>query len=77
MKTQTIEIIIYEPGDKVVFGNFDKHIEGPEYYPNIGTIGEVVKTENNGFILVQWIKGSTSRNDKWYCMDSDIRPFKE
>lgn len=57
-------------GDKVVFNNKSFHDSHPEHYPAVGTIGEVTCSTFPGkplVVKVQWPKGSTSMNDKWFC----------
>lgn len=60
-------------GMKVRFIDADTHKENPEYFPVIGTVGEVVGIE--GYIAkVQWPKGSTSEKDCWYARYERIEP---
>lgn len=58
-------------GDKVRYIGKD-HKEMPEFYPEIGTIGTVVKEDGDTDWYIQWPKGSTSRKDCWYCGENDI-----
>lgn len=57
--------------DKVRYIGKD-HREMPEFYPEIGTIGTVVKEDGDADWYIQWPKGSTSRKDCWYCYENDI-----
>lgn len=58
-------------GDKVRYIGKD-HREMPEFYPEIGTVGTVVKEGGDSDWYIQWPKGSTSRKDCWYCDENDI-----
>lgn len=51
-------------GDKVRFINAKQHMDYPEHYPSVGTIGAVIKVDNMG-AQVQWTEGSTSGDDRW------------
>lgn len=61
----------FNVGDKVRYIGKD-HREMPEFYPKIGTIGTVVKEGGDTDWYIQWTKGSTSREDCWYCDENDI-----
>ena len=61
----------FKTGDKVKYIGKD-HREMPEFYPEIGTIGTVVKESGDTDWYIQWPKGSTSREDCWYCDENDI-----
>lgn len=61
----------FKTGDKVKYIGKD-HREMPEFYPKIGTIGTVVKEGGGTDWSIQWPKGSTSREDCWYCDENDI-----
>ena len=61
----------FNVGDKVRYIGKD-HKEMPEFYPEIGTIGTVVRESENADWYIQWPKGSTSRKDCWYCYENDI-----
>ena len=61
----------FNVGDKVKYIGKD-HREMPEFYPEIGTIGTVVKEGGDTDWYIQWTKGSTSREDCWYCDENDI-----
>ena len=58
-------------GDKVKYIGKD-HNDMPEFYPEIGTIGTIVKESGDTDWYIQWPKGSTSRKDCWYCDENDI-----
>lgn len=68
-------------GPKVKFISEEAHMDMPEYYPAVGTVGTVVKVydeycECYGW-KVQWPKGSTSGNDCWFCEESDVELIEE
>ena len=48
------------------------HDDMPEFYPEIGTIGTLVKEGGDTDWDIQWPKGSTSGEDCWYCNENDI-----
>lgn len=56
----------FKVGSKVVFIDVIHHNTDPQFYPKVGTIGTVVKDEDERFIRVQWEKGSTSEHDLWW-----------
>ena len=53
------------PGSKVKFKDTESerilHRKYPEYFPAPGTVGVL----EGGNSLVQWPRGSTSRDDRW------------
>lgn len=61
----------FNVGDKVRYIGKD-HREMPEFYPEIGTIGMIVKEGGDTDWYIQWTKGSTSGKDCWYCDENDI-----
>ena len=61
----------FNVGDKVRYVG-QNHREMPEFYPPVGTIGTLLKECGDTDWYIQWAKGSTSREDCWYCDDSDI-----
>lgn len=56
----------YKAGDKVVFINAEKHEKWPQFYPKVGTVGTVVGVGVLD-VFVKWEKGSTTKDDTWYC----------
>lgn len=68
-------------GRQVRFINAKAHEEMPEYYPKVGTIGIIVPVKENeretGDFMVQWPKGSTSLDDKWFCEEEFIELVEE
>lgn len=61
----------FKVGDKVRYiGKY--HNEMPEFYPSVGTIGTVIRDEGERDWYIQWLKGSTSEKDCWYCDEEDI-----
>ena len=66
----------FNVGDRVKYIGKD-HREMPEFYPPVGTIGTVVKQLNEyDDVYVQWEKGSTSKEDCWYCDRHDVELVK-
>lgn len=61
----------FNVGDKVRYIG-KGHREMPEFYPEIGTIGMIVKEGGDTDWYIQWTKGSTSGKDCWYCDENDI-----
>lgn len=62
----------FNVGDKVRYIG-KEHKELPEFYPEFGTIGIIINSSENSFdVYVQWEKGSTSKEDCWYCDKNDI-----
>ena len=62
----------FNVGDKVIYIGKD-HIDYPEYYPMIGTIGEITGVLNDDpDCYIQWPKSSTSGNDEHWCSKDDI-----
>lgn len=67
-----------KPGDKVRFIDGESHEGSPEYHPKVGTVGKVVwvyELENEA--LVQWPEGSTSDDDRWWCMYDMVEKVEE
>lgn len=65
----------FNVGDKVRYIGKD-HREMPKFYPEIGTIGTVVNENGDTDCYIQWPKGSTSKEDCWYCSNNDIELVK-
>ena len=62
----------FNVGDKVRYIGKD-HIDYPEYYPTIGTIGKIiVALDDDPDCYIQWPKNSTSGNDEHWCSTDDI-----
>ena len=54
------------------------HNDMPEFYPAVGTTGIILEQLNEyGDVYVQWEKGSTSREDRWYCDKNDVELVKD
>ena len=62
----------FNVGDKVRYVGKD-HEDMPEFYPPVGTIGEIIEDTDETSYYVQWSKGSTSKEDRWYCSKEDIK----
>ena len=65
----------YHPGGKVVFVDGKAHEREPEFYPEPGTVGEIIRVSRHG-LNVRWPKGSTSWDDVWGCSFSRVEPYK-
>lgn len=52
-------------GSKVKMIDEEGHRNNPWCLPNVGTLGIV--TGLGSHLVIQWPKGSTSENDRWYC----------
>lgn len=58
----------YKSGDHVVFiGDRGGRRPNPIWYPEIGTVGVVIKPSGKDEVYVQWPDGSTSDEGRWYC----------
>ena len=55
----------FKKGDRVEFIDQDLHIFEPRWYPEVGTIGEVVSAHGDGTYIVQWPEGKTACNGRW------------
>lgn len=66
----------FNVGDKVRYIGKD-HREMPRFYPEVGTIGTVIQEVNEINYYIQWTKGSTSKEDCWYCSNNDIELVKD
>lgn len=66
----------FNAGDKVRYIGKD-HIDYPEYYPTIGTIGKIIGAiDDDPDCYIQWPKNSTSGNDEHWCSTDDIELVK-
>ena len=54
-------------GDSVRYINKIGHKNSPEYYPAKDVVGKVIKVCSDLTCHIQWPKGTTSRNDRWYA----------
>ena len=68
-------------GRKVKFLSDEAHMDMPEFYPAVGTVGTVVEFyddyEQKKDWMVQWPKGSTSGNDCWFCDEENVELIEE
>lgn len=68
-------------GRKVKFLSNEAHIDMPEFYPAVGTVGTVVEFYDNyeqkKDWKVQWPKGSTSGDDCWFCDEESVELIEE
>ena len=61
-------------GDKVRFIN-EKKVDN-YCYPKVGTIG-IVSEDDSFAPWIQWEKGSTSQDDIWSAMETDLELVEE
>lgn len=61
----------FNVGDKVKYIG-PEHDINPQWFPIVGTIGTVAKDVDEIDCYIQWPKGSTSKEDRWYCNKNDI-----
>lgn len=54
-------------GDSVRYIDKNEHKNSPEYYPAKDVIGKVIKVCSDLTCYIQWPKGTTSQNDRWYA----------
>ena len=63
---------------KVRMINADRHRMYPEYYPGVGTIGTVMRVEDDGTLLVKWPKGSLlGKNGCTFIYRSEVTEVSE
>lgn len=63
---------------KVRMINADMHRMYPEYYPSVGTIGTVMRVDEDGTLLVEWPKGSLLRKNSYaFVSRSDVTEVSE
>lgn len=67
----------YKVGNKVVFTAFNKHIDDPQFYPPVGTVGVIGRIDFQDDLWVRWEAGSTSDIDYW-CADKEwVKPYDQ
>lgn len=54
-------------GDSVRYIGKNGHKNSPEYYPAKNVVGKVIKVCSDLTCDIQWPKGATSWNDRWYA----------
>ena len=60
-------------GSIVMFTESKLHSGNPNWYPPIRTLGTVITINDvDGLIGIQWTRGSTSRDDCWWCNYEDV-----
>ena len=59
-------------GSKVMMIDEESHKLLPNHYPDVGTVGIVMKVDFHIY-FIQWPKGSTSENDIWCCEDIQLK----
>lgn len=62
----------FKIGDKVRYIGRE-HDNNSQWFPSISTIGTVVEVVDEIDCYIQWPKGSTSKEDRWYCNKNDIK----
>lgn len=63
---------------KVRMINANMHRMYPEYYPIVGTVGTVIKVDDDGTLLVEWPKGSLlGKNGCTFIYRSDVTEVGE
>lgn len=55
-------------GDSVRYIGKNGHKNNPEYYPAKDVVGKVIEVCSDLTCHIQWPKGATSRNDRWYAV---------
>lgn len=67
----------FKVGDSVRYIGKD-HLDCPEYYPAIGTVGKITGTlDDDPDCYVQWPKNSTGGNDEHWCSKDDIELIED
>lgn len=64
----------YKAGDHVVYVGHYGMRRNNDFFPPVGSVGIVIRKSGCDEVFVQWPTGSTSSDDRWYCMFSDIKP---
>lgn len=64
-------------GKKVRFVNKNVEPKRAWCFPSVGTIGKVCYIKEDGNILVQWPRGTTSGDDAWYCLYTAVEVIEE
>lgn len=54
-------------GDSVRYIGKNGHKINPDYYPTKDVVGKVIEVCSDRLFYIQWPKGSTSQNDRWYA----------
>lgn len=54
-------------GDSVRYIGKNGHKHGPEFYPAKDVVGKVIEVCSDSTCYIQWPKGTTSQNDRWYA----------
>lgn len=63
-------------GKCVKFIDDVSHKASPDYFPVVGTLGVVLKVENDE-IFVQWPHNTTSDDDMWWCFKTNVEIMPE
>ena len=54
-------------GDSVRYIGKNGHKNNPDYYPAKDVVGKVIRVCSDLSCHIQWPKGTTSRDDRWYA----------
>lgn len=71
---------MFKVGDNVVMVDKKKHDRNPKIYPPYGTMGVIMnvdETDERYTYDIQWEKGTTSDNDRWYISKDGVAQFIE
>lgn len=66
----------FKAGDKVIFTSEMAHERSPMFYPEVGTVGEIIAYDRDS-CLVKWPDGSTSDHDTWFACPSHLNLFED
>ena len=59
-------------GDSVRYIGKNGHKNNPDYFPAKDVVGKVIKVCSDLTCHIQWPKGSTSQDDRWYASWSNL-----
>lgn len=71
---------MFKVGDKVVMVDKKKHAMNPKIYPPYGTMGVIMaidEADEKYTYDIQWEKGTTSNDDRWYVSKDGVAQFIE
>nr|DAT93846.1 MAG TPA: SH3-like domain protein [Caudoviricetes sp.] len=67
---------MFKVGDNVVMVDKERHAMYPGIYPPYGTTGVIMdidETDKNYIYEIQWEKGTTSSDDRWWIYEDGIK----
>ena len=70
-----MESVKFKAGNSVRFISERHHRDWPENYPAVGTKGKIIFKKGKA-MMIQWPKGSTSSDDRWYATAKEIEIIK-